>query len=71
MPFHFNNGDRSELDGYDAKYGLDVWPWMAPQRAQGREVIVLLDGEAFTRRELMAALGSDRWCALHSQTPAG
>ncbi|AGZ37836.1 hypothetical protein PVLB_25285 [Pseudomonas sp. VLB120] len=43
---------------------------MAPQRAQGREVIVLLDGEAFTRRELMAALGSDRWCALHSQTPA-
>lgn len=50
--------------------GHGLWQWTAAQRALGREVVLLLDGEAATRRELMAALGSDRWSALYSQTPA-
>lgn len=50
--------------------GHDPWQWVAAQHAQGREVVLLLDGEALSRRELMAALGSDRWRALYSQTPA-
>lgn len=48
----------------------DPWLWMAAQRAQGREVVLLLDGEARTRQVLMATLGSDRWSALYNQTPA-
>ncbi|MFJ4344931.1 DUF4123 domain-containing protein [Pseudomonas sp. NPDC089401] len=51
--------------------GHNPWRWVAAQRALGREVVLLLDGEARTRNALMAALGSDRWSALYSQTPAG